>query len=214
MDIEQAFLKSELFRGLDVKSFSGYTLKYSSGEKIKDEYEGKSCIGIVLCGIVDVFMIAPDGNEFVVNSISSGGCFGVSNLMTQQKLESVLITRTETTLYFIPTSEVIEHLRHNNAFAVQYASFLNGRIEFLLHKIELLTTASARGKLIAFLLLHREEDGHVQFPRSRDLLAEQLGISRAALFRELSALQQFGVLKREHKGFVVPDQKALEKFLN
>ena len=48
---------------------------------------------------------------------------------------------------------------------------------------------------------------------SREDLARRLGVSRAALFRELAALQSMGVLRSEGILLTVLDAPALEKLL-
>ena len=48
---------------------------------------------------------------------------------------------------------------------------------------------------------------------SREDLARRLGVSRAALFRELAALQSMGVLRSEGNLLTVLNAPALEKLL-
>ena len=58
-------------------------------------------------------------------------------------------------------------------------------------------------------LLEAEGEGYLSGQR----ISAQLGVSRAALFRELAALQSMGVLRSEGNLLTVLDTPALEKLL-
>ena len=58
-------------------------------------------------------------------------------------------------------------------------------------------------------LLEAEGEGYLSGQR----FSAQLGVSRAALFRELAALQSMGVLRSEGNLLTVLDTPALEKLL-
>ena len=212
MELVEAFEASEFLKGISPNSFEGEFRNYRIGERITDEPRGRRCVGLLVEGHADVIMTAPDGNEIVINTLYPGGCFGVSNLMNERKMESTLLARSEVTLFFISKAEIINKLSEDAHFSLQYATFLNNRVDFLLRQIELLTIASARGKLSAYLLLHRVQGERVVLSGSRDELADRLGISRAALFRELYAFQEQGILKKEKAGFSILRPELLELY--
>ena len=58
-------------------------------------------------------------------------------------------------------------------------------------------------------LLEAEGEGYLSGQR----ISAQLGVSRAALFRELAALQSMGVLRSEGNLLTVLNAPALEKLL-
>ena len=86
-------------------------------------------------------------------------------------------------------------------------------IQFLLSRIEMLTMQSCRGKVLAFLLAEKREDGVILLRGTRDELASRLSVSRAALYRELSALQSGGYLEVGESRLRVLNTSALEKLL-
>lgn len=97
--------------------------------------------------------------------------------------------------------------------AFQYAALCNAKLQFLIKRIEQLTTQTCCGKIAAYLLAHRAADGQVKSSCSRDGLARQLGVSRATLFRALSSLQAAGVIAAQSEGFVITDSDGLEQIL-
>ena len=72
---------------------------------------------------------------------------------------------------------------------------------------------SYRGRLIAHLLERQDEVGVVKITGSREDLARRLGVSRAALFRELSALQSMGTVSVDGNSITVEDRPLLEELL-
>ena len=67
---------------------------------------------------------------------------------------------------------------------------------------------SCRGKVLAFLLAEKREDGVILLRGTRDELASRLSVSRAALYRELSALQSVGYLEVGESRFRVLNTSA------
>ena len=106
-----------------------------------------------------------------------------------------------------------KNVRGDAALAMAYASQCNANIQFLLSRIEMLTMQSCRGKLLAFLLAEKREDGVILLRGSRDELASRLSVSRAALYRELSALQSGGYLEVGESRLRVLNTSALERLL-
>ena len=88
-------------------------------------------------------------------------------------------------------------------------------VEQLIHTLEPVsyTHLSCRGRVIAFLLAGQNENREVIFRGSREDLARHLGISRAALFRELAALQSAGAVEACGNRFYVTNLRRLEEML-
>ena len=108
---------------------------------------------------------------------------------------------------------MVAAMRNDAALAMRYAALCNAKIQFLLSRIEMLTMQSCRGKVLAFLLAEKREDGVIMLHGTRDELASRLSVSRAALYRELSALQGKGVLEVGESSLRVLDTLTLEKLL-
>ena len=96
---------------------------------------------------------------------------------------------------------------------MRYAALCNRKLQFLLRRIELLTMQYCRGRLIAHLLEQQDEAGLVKITGSREDLARRLGVSRAALFRELSALQSMGAAAVDGNSIRIQDRPLLEELL-
>lgn len=204
---------SPLLEGCNIDIQEIYTRRCQAGQIVSDRIHNCAAIGVVAFGTVDVYSVAMDGREVQLNSLSMGDCFGISNLLYPAALDTVLRCRSETELLFIPKETLISTMQADAALAIRYAAYCNQKIQFLIHRIALLTMQSCRGKVIEYLLSQRRSDGKVVPGCSREDLARRLGISRAALFRELSFLQNRGLLALKGANLVVLDPSALELLL-
>lgn len=189
------------------------TAKFHAGQIISDRMRGISGVGVVESGRVDIYAVALDGRDVQLNSIGAGECFGICNLLVAEPLQTVLRCAEETMVCFWEKEALIDAMRGDAALAMTYAALCNAKIQFLLSRIEMLTMQSCRGKVLAFLLAEKGEDGVVALHGTRDELASRLSVSRAALYRELSALQSGGYLEAGESSLRILDAPALEKLL-
>ncbi len=212
-EIEEKLKLSPLLTGAALPYNSLKMIKYSQGKVLADDLHGTSAIGLVVSGVVEVFSVALDGKDIQLNTLSKGDCFGICNLYVETELDTVLFAAEETEILYIPKSVLLECLEKDPALSARYATICNQKLQFLLKRIELLTMQSCRGRVAAFLLDKQNEKGEVKIKGSREDLARHLGVSRASLFRELSALQVLGAIKLEGSSNITLCKGKLEKLI-
>ena len=184
-----------------------YIERTFSRTRLVDDTEGDvKCAVAVLSGRVDVFAISPDGKEVLLTSLEKDALFGISNLFREDDLRTVLQCREKSTLAFIPKELLKERILNNTEAMKEYSILCNSKIQFLLSRIEQLSLNTAKAKLIEYLLT--EGDKAIL---TRDELASHLGISRAALFREIATLQSKGAIETKGSRLTVIDRDKLEK---
>lgn len=212
-EIRACLKTSPLLResGIPASRFTARSCR--KGQIISDRSDGRDIVGMVAEGEVMVYAVALDGRDVALNSLRAGDCFGVSNLLAPADLETVLRCRTAARLLMLPKEELIAAMKQNDALMLRYAALCNHKIQFLIRRIELLTMQSCRGKFIEYLLFCKDRMGKIQTDCSRDELARRLGVSRAALFRELSALQAKNLLQAEGNVLHIVDEAGLEQLL-
>ena len=143
-----------------------------------------------------------------MSTLRVGDCFGIANLFSSQPLPTRLRCEEDTVIAYMAKDCLIDLLARNSALALRFLRINSEKIQFLIRRVQLLQLPSRRLRLAAYLLGEGRED--IRFPGNRDALAAHLGMSRAALFRELSALEKEGVVST--KGTLVrvlrPDELA------
>ncbi len=215
---EQALIRdtlahSPLFADFTMEEASPVLRRCKSGQIVSDTLDGIPQVGLIAQGRIEVYSIAIDGREIQMNVLEPYECFGICNLMGGQEPDTVLRCVRATTLLYIPKAVLMAHLKKNPTGALRYAKLCNEKLQFLLQRIAMLTMQSARGKVIAYLLSGKDSRGLVTLEGSREDLARRLGISRAALFRELAALQGSQLIRTEGNAILLLDIPQLEKLL-
>ena len=146
----------------------------------------------------------------MLNSLHKGNCFGICNLFDCKEMETVIRSRTETVIYFIPKYVIVNTMKKDISFAMKYAVLCNQKIQFLIKRIELVATQSCRSKLAEYLISHQDEHNCVTPNCSREVFASRIGISRAALFRELAELQRLKLIESNSATIKIINQVGLE----
>lgn len=211
--MRDAIRQSPILKNFDIATEYLSVVKHPSGQIIRDHHAGESSVGLICEGLVDVYSVALDGRDVQLNVLCPGDCFGISNLFSQEELQTVLRCKTDASIIYIPKKILVELMRQDSKAAIAYAEYCNRKLQFLIRRIEFLTIQSARGKLIEYLLSEVDADGIVYPDGSREDLAKRLDISRAALFRELSSLYRQNVLQTDGMNFQVKDVQELERLL-
>lgn len=205
MDIREKLSICPLLAELPLRQTDVSERSFRAGQIISDRLGGIPAVGMILSGRVDAYSVALDGKDVLLNSLTSGECFGVCNLLAKAELKTVLRCAEDTTILYVTKPVLLSLMKQKVDFAVRYAEMCNQKIQFLIHRIELLTMQSCRGRVIAYLLEKKDASNLVHVTVSREDLARQLGVSRAALFRELSTLQGRNAISAEGNtiGFIV-----------
>lgn len=212
-ELSQRLSLSALLTGVTLPGEKVSAQIFRCGQIVSDTPRGFPSIGLITRGRIGVYSVALDGKDILLNELSAGECFGICNLLAQSELETVLRCSVETEILYIPKAVLLESMAADGTLALRFAAVCSEKIQFLLKRIELLTMQSCRGRVIAFLLAHSKEGSEVIFRGSREDLARHLGVSRAALFRELAALQTMGAIKSRGNLFHVIKPNQLEYLL-
>lgn len=212
-ELSQRLSLSALLTGVTLPGEKVSAQIFRCGQIVSDTPRGIPSIGLITRGRIGVYSVALDGKDILLNELSAGECFGICNLLAQSELETVLRCSVETEILYIPKAVLLESMAADGTLALRFAAVCSEKIQFLLKRIELLTMQSCRGRVVAFLLAHSKEGGEVIFRGSREDLARHLGVSRAALFRELAALQTMGAIESHGNLFHVIKSDQLEDLL-
>ncbi len=207
----QQLSSSELFAGCVLDDLDFFSKTFSKGQFIADRVGEELAVGFIVNGIIDVYSLAEDGTEIKLSELHTGECFGICNVLVPSALETVLKCRSKTQVLFISKTSFTHLMTTDPAFAMRYGALCNRKIQFLLKRIELLTMQSCRSKLIAYLLDGGKET--ITLPDSKEQLAKMLGVSRAALFRELAYLQNAALIQTHAATITILNQEKLRQLL-
>lgn len=186
---------------------------YFKGQVVGDIVGSASLAVFVEEGELDVFSMSADGAKILVSTLEEKEVFGISNLFEEENLRTLLQCRTDCVLLSIPKDQLRAAILKSPLAMVEYAKLCNRKIQFLIKRIEQLSLTSARAKVAEYLLSNTSVEHPELSLVSKASLALPLGISRASLFRELSALEKNGSVYSNGSTVRVINRKILENNL-
>lgn len=104
---------------------------FRSGQIVSDIPRGIPSIGLITRGRIEVYSVALDGKDILLNELSAGECFGICNLLTQCELETVLRCSVETEILYISKAVLQEAMAANGTLALRFAAVCSEKIQFL-----------------------------------------------------------------------------------
>lgn len=196
-----------------ITSSSLVRTSYPKGQVVGDTDGSVPLAVFVEEGELDVFSVALDGTKILVSTLGKAEVFGISNLFEEENLRTLLRCRADCVLLSIPKEELRMAILKSPLAMVAYAKLCNRKIQFLIKRIEQLSLTSARLKIAEYLLSNTSVEQPELSLVSKESLAFPLGISRATLFRELSALETKGAVHSNGSSVRVINRKILESIL-
>lgn len=208
MDITTFLKNTPLLQGIALPMEGVYPKEMEKGEFVSDD----NCVVFVYSGSISVCYTTLDGRNIHINTLVPGQCFGISNLFDASELSTTMQCLTPTSLVLVPKETVRKAVEESSDLAIRYATFCNKKIDFLIQKLDFLTTSSGRGKVMKYLITFQDSQGKLPV-KSRDELASHIGISRATLFRELGYLKEKGFITLDEKSIMVVKEEDLRELL-
>ena len=218
--IEQ-LLSNPLFRNVSAgelrKDFEGLTYKvknYTKGEILA--HQGDVCNKLVILtkGSVRGEMIDESGRLIKIEDIAAPRALAPLFLFGAANRFPVEVTANENTeAIIIPKESVIKLFARNEAFLENYMNMSANYAQTLSEKLFFMSFKTIRQKLASyFLRLSATQGSQILLDRSQQELADYFGISRPSLAREVSHMQDDGLIKADRKQITILNKEKL-KFL-
>jgi len=216
--IEQ-LLPNPLFRNVSAgelrKNFEGLTYKvknYTKGEILA--HQGDVCNKLVILtkGSVRGEMIDESGRIVKIEDIASPRALAPLFLFGAANRFPVEVTANENTeVIIIPKESVIKLFARNEAFLENYMNMSANYAQTLSEKLFFMSFKTIRQKLASyFLRLSATQGSQILLDRSQQELADYFGISRPSLAREVSHMQDDGLIKADRKQITILNKEKLK----
>ena len=218
----QMLAKAPIFSGLAENEVAFLVQRavprhYAPGEIVFGE--GEPCLGlyVVESGHVRIFKSSIGGREHVLSVDGPGSSIAELPVFDGGNYPASVAAIDEATLLFISKQDFQSLCLTHPQVALKVLRVVGARLRRLVGIIEELSFTTVRHRLASFLLRQaqkqgkRTEDGvEVSLPASNQELASQIGTVRELVSRNLSRLQDQGVLRIEGRSVFIEDLKALE----
>jgi len=189
-----------------VREFSCEEKSYLKGEGIFSPERFERVLGVVLSG-----RIAVTKGRLSVSELSVGSLFGAAALFNNEpEYASTLTAKTAATVLYFSQEAILTLINRDERIRMNYIRYLSARIRFLSEKVDTLGEISSEKRLARFLLKNADDKGQVSGCNFSEI-AGRLGIGRASLYRELTKLEEAGVIRKDKNGVQILDPEKLSQ---
>lgn len=171
-------------------------LHLAPGATVFRQGDPASAVFVVEAGRVRLTRVLADGMPLILHVADAGESFAEASLSaTHYHCDAV--AETDSIVLALPKRDLLALLTTNPAESIALALTLASQVRDLRTKLELRNIRSATERVFAWLRLHAIGDPlQVPLKRSWTLIAEELGLTREAVYRALAVPERQGRIKR------------------
>jgi len=189
------FSENEIKQVLEHNEYK--TTSYSKGDIVGLSGDTLKGISILLKGCVRGEMLDYSGKAITIEDIPSPKLLAPAFIFGKQaQLPVDIIATQDCEILFIPKSAFVKLMQTEARVLSNFLNIISGRAQFLAEKINFLNFKTIREKYLHFILNHYKQYGlrKFQIPQTQSQLAELFGVSRPALAKVISELNDEGLL--------------------
>ncbi len=171
---------------------------------------------LLLNGRLKVQQAAPDGQQIVVRHINPGDLFGIAGAMHRQDYPGTAVAVVESLALVWPESQWNAFIGRNPAFAVGAMQTVGERLQDANTRIRELSTEAVERRIAHAILRLVNQAGRktakgieIDFPVTREDIAEMSGTTLHTVSRVMSGWQQKGLVALGRRRVTVTDAHRL-----
>lgn len=218
MDLS-ALANSPLFRSVPAERidqiFENLNIKescFKKGETLALQDEPCNRLIILLSGSVKGEMADPSGKIIKVDDIYAPSPLAILFLFGRDnKFPVQAIAREDVTALVIPKQSVLKMLSMDEYLLKNYLDISADFASRLSKKLYFMSFRTIRQKIAMYVLelAKAAQKEIVEFDRTKSALSEYFGVSRQSLERELTNMQNDGLIATEKKTIIIKDKNKL-----
>ena len=218
-----ALTNNPLFRGItpeklsaNLEEISFHTHSYRKGEILARQGDVCNRLVILTKGSVRGEMIDYSGRLIKVEDIAAPRALAPLFLFGEENRFPVEVTANEPTeVIGIPKASVLELFRRNEQFLENYMNLSANYARTLSDKLFFMSFKTIRQKIASYLLrLYKQQQQlQITLDRSQQELSDYFGVSRPSLARELSHMQEDGMIIADRKQITILQKEWLIRLI-
>ncbi|GAB6167542.1 Crp/Fnr family transcriptional regulator [Clostridium carnis] len=220
----KALKESFLFKGIDESIIEGilknsnYKLKdYHKGEIVANQGEKCNSLSVIISGKAAIQTIYENGKVLTLANFNVSDIFAEALLFSKDKeYPATVIAIENCKILSFSREAILSIIKENTKVTENILSLLSQKIVLLNRKINLVELDSIRRKICKLLLDNYKINNTMSLKiNSKKELAEELGIPRPSLSRELITMKELGLISVTLKDITILNLEALEdEFFN
>lgn len=218
-----ALTNNPLFRGItpeklsaNLEEISFHTRSYRKGEILARQGDVCNRLVILTKGSVRGEMIDYSGRLIKVEDIAAPRALAPLFLFGEENRFPVEVTANEPTeVIEIHKASVLELFRRNEQFLENYMNLSANYARTLSDKLFFMSFKTIRQKIASYLLrLYKQQQQlQITLDRSQQELSDYFGVSRPSLARELSHMQEDGMIIADRKQITILQKEWLIRLI-
>ena len=222
-EIVKKLEKNELFNNVDktkmlkiLGNLKYSIVSYKKGEVIFQEEEICSAIGLIIDGTINIERIYPNGKSLVMSKFKDGDVFGEALLFSKvNKYPATVIALSDCKVLYLTKNEIIKLFSVENKLMENFMMLLSEKIIILNNKIRSISLKSVRQKVVDYILCEymNEKNEEIKLKYSKEEIANDIGIPRPSLSRELIKLRDEGLINFSRNKITILNIEELEDIL-
>ncbi|CAI3195827.1 Crp/Fnr family transcriptional regulator [Clostridium neonatale] len=215
--------KNELFNNVDktkmlkiLGNLKYSIVSYKKGEVIFQEEEICSAIGLIIDGTINIERIYPNGKSIVMSKFKDGDVFGEALLFSKvNKYPATVIALSDCKVLYLTKNEIIKLFSVENKLMENFMMLLSEKIIILNNNIRSISLKSVRQKVVDYILCEymNEKNEEIKLKYSKEEIANDIGIPRPSLSRELIKLRDEGLINFSRNKITILNIEELEDIL-
>ncbi|MCD7780531.1 MAG: Crp/Fnr family transcriptional regulator [Candidatus Gastranaerophilales bacterium] len=165
-------------------------------------------LGVILEGNAVVSKTDLIGNTVIIEKLKTDDIFGHNIVCCETDKSPVnIIAKSNCEVLFLPFEKIVTPCEKLCPFHLRLIKnvmkMISKKNSILNDKIDIIAQKTIRDKILAFLQTYKKEEGIFSIPYSREEMAKFLCADRSALSRELSKMQDEGILRFKKNCFEI-----------
>lgn len=193
-----------LMNGLDDSTHPPMRIALAPGEHAFYQGDPVHSVFIVEQGRILLKRCLSDGAVTTLFSARTGDSFAEAALSSDHyHCDAVAAVRS--VVMALPVSHLRRHFLADAASAMELAMFFSRQVRDARARLELRNIRSASGRLLHWLTVYGEGNSRrIELSGTWGELADELGLSREALYRALAKLERDGLINRDKNVVILP----------
>ena len=201
---------------LDAALAGAHSHHYRKGDVVFSQGENAHSFFVLLHGRLRVTQTTPAGEQVVVRFVAPGDMFGVAMALRRSSYPGTATAVVDSLALLWPSAAWAGLMANNPAFAANALQTVGSRLQEAHERIREISTEEVERRLAHALLRLMREAGRetaegrlIDFPLSRQDLAEMTGTTLHSASRIMSAWEAMGIIESGRQRVVVRDAVRL-----
>lgn len=213
--------KSPLFAGIDAQGLAeiaraAHATPLAAGRTLFEQADEATAFYVLLTGRIKIAQVTAEGHQVIIRYIAPGEVFGAVPLFTNSGYPAAAIAVVDSTAARWDKAATQRLMERHPRMAANALAIVGSRLQHLQDRYRELATERVEQR-VARAILHLaqkagrrlEEGDQIEFPVSRQDIAEMTGATLYTVSRILSAWEHDGWLEGGRQHIVIRNPRAL-----